>query len=43
MRPRMVRSLRASAGAGLQSLKSGGGTPGKVVVIVDGDLAIEAE
>jgi hypothetical protein len=40
---RTIDSTVEAINAGLQSLKSGSGTPGKVVVIVDRDLAIEAE
>jgi hypothetical protein len=44
--PHLSRTIDSTVGAinaGMQSLKSGSGTPGKVVVIVDRDLAIEAE
>jgi NADPH:quinone reductase-like Zn-dependent oxidoreductase len=40
---RTIDSTVEAINAGLQSLKSGNGTLGKVVVIVDRDLAIEAE
>jgi threonine dehydrogenase-like Zn-dependent dehydrogenase len=38
-----IDSTVEAINAGLQSLKSGSGTPGKVAVIVDRDIAIEAE
>jgi NADPH:quinone reductase-like Zn-dependent oxidoreductase len=40
---RTIDSTVEEINAGLQSLKSGSGTPGKVAVIVDRDLASEAE
>jgi NADPH:quinone reductase-like Zn-dependent oxidoreductase len=40
---RAIDSTVEAINAGLQSLKSGSGKPGKVGVIVDRDLAIEAE
>jgi hypothetical protein len=36
---RTIDSTVEAINAGLQTLKSGGGTPGKVTVIVDRDLA----
>jgi hypothetical protein len=40
---RTIDNTVEAINSGLQSLKSGSGTPGKVVVIVDRGLAIETE
>jgi hypothetical protein len=38
-----IDSTVEAINAGLQALKSGSGTPGKIAVIVDRDLAIGAD